>query len=61
MDDESLRARDDLSVERVAVVGPGGAGKSTFARALGARTGLPVVHLDQSYWKPGWTETPKDE
>jgi adenylate kinase family enzyme len=53
--------RDDATVERVAVVGPGGAGKSTFAEELGRRTGLPVVHLDQHYWKPGWVETPKDE
>lgn len=48
-------------VERVAVVGPGGAGKSTFASALGARTGLPVVHLDRHFWKPGWVETDRDE
>lgn len=48
-------------MHRVAVVGPGGAGKSTFARELGRRTGLPVVHLDRHYWQPGWVETPKDE
>jgi adenylate kinase family enzyme len=47
-------------VERVAVVGPGGAGKSTFARELGRRTGLPVIHLDQHFWQPGWREPPKD-
>jgi adenylate kinase family enzyme len=45
-------------VRRVAVVGPGGAGKSTFARELGARTGLPVIHLDHHFWRPGWIETP---
>ena len=49
------------SMERVAVVGPGGAGKSTFARALGDRLDLPVVHLDRIFWKPGWVETPRDE
>lgn len=49
------------SMQRVAVVGPGGAGKSTFARALGASTGLPVVHLDRSFWAPGWIECPRDE
>lgn len=48
-------------MERVAIVGSSGAGKSTLARALGARTGLPVVHLDEHYWKPGWVETPSDE
>ncbi|MGO9873061.1 MAG: hypothetical protein ACLPVY_04605 [Acidimicrobiia bacterium] len=48
-------------MERVAVVGPGGAGKSTFAEELGRRTGLPVVHLDEHFWQPGWVETPKDD
>lgn len=48
-------------MERVAVVGPGGAGKSTFATALGEATGLPVVHLDRHFWQPGWVETPRDE
>lgn len=48
-------------MERVAVVGPGGAGKSTFAARLGQRTGLPVIHLDRHFWKPGWVETPPDE
>ena len=41
-------------MQRVLVVGAGGAGKSTFARTLGQRTGLPVVHLDQAYWRSGW-------
>jgi adenylate kinase family enzyme len=44
---------------RVLVDGMMGAGKSTFAVALGARTGLPVIHLDLHYWKPGW-ERPSD-
>lgn len=43
------------------MVGSGGAGKSTFARALGERTGLPVVHLDAHFWRPGWAEPPRDE
>lgn len=43
-------------MRRVLVIGPGGAGKSTFARRLGAMTGLPVVHLDRHYWRAGWVE-----
>lgn len=41
-------------MKRVAVVGSSGAGKSTFARELGARLGLPVLALDEHYWRPGW-------
>ena len=48
-------------MKRVAVIGSGGAGKSVFSRALGARTGLPVIHLDRLFWKPGWQETPEAE
>ncbi len=44
---------------RILVIGSPGAGKSTFARALAARTGLPLVHLDREYWQPGWVEPDK--
>jgi adenylate kinase family enzyme len=39
-------------------MGPPGSGKSTLARNIGARLGLPVFHLDQIYWRPGWIEAP---
>ena len=42
---------------RVLVSGMAGSGKSTFSRALSAKTGLPVIHLDVHYWKPGWVKT----
>jgi len=48
-------------VRRILIIGPGGAGKSTLARALGRRLGLEVFHLDKFYWRPGWVEPPKDE
>ena len=41
------------------VIGCGGAGKSTLARGIAARTGLPLVHLDRHYWRPGWQEPDK--
>ncbi|PZS27864.1 MAG: adenylate kinase, partial [Pseudonocardiales bacterium] len=41
--------------------GSGGAGKSTLAREVGARLGLPVVHLDQHFWRARWVEIPRDE
>lgn len=43
-------------MRRILVVGNGGAGKSTFSRRLGAALGLPVVHMDIHFWRPGWTE-----
>lgn len=46
-------------MERVAVVGPGGAGKSILSRQLGALLGVPVIHLDEHFWQPGWVETPQ--
>lgn len=48
-------------MQRVLVLGSGGAGKSTVAGEIGARLALPVVHLDQHYWRPGWIPLPPDE
>jgi adenylate kinase family enzyme len=45
-------------MRRILLIGSGGAGKSTLARRIAARTGLPLIHLDALYWKPGWVETP---
>lgn len=41
-------------MNKVLVLGCAGSGKSTFSRKLGQITGLPVIHLDSLYWKPGW-------
>jgi adenylate kinase family enzyme len=41
-------------MRRILVVGGPGAGKTTFARRLGAKLALPVVHLDFHYWRSGW-------
>lgn len=46
---------------RVVVTGMAGAGKSTFSRALSAKTGLPVIALDVHFWLPGWTEPTEAE
>ncbi len=48
-------------MKRVMIVGAPGSGKSTLARRLGARVGLPVVHIDRIHWKAGWVERPLDE
>jgi len=43
------------------IMGSSGSGKSTMARHLGEFYGLPVVHLDALYWKPGWVQSTKEE
>ena len=48
-------------MERILIIGCGGAGKSTLARQLGEKLGLPVVHLDRMFWNPGWVESAKEE
>ncbi len=48
-------------MERVLVIGCGGAGKSRLARGLAGALDLPLIHLDREYWRPGWIEpTPSD-
>ncbi len=43
-----------VAPRRIAVIGRGGAGKTTVALRLGQDLGLPVIHLDRLYWGPGW-------
>ena len=46
---------------RVIVTGLAGSGKSTLSLALAAKTGLPVIHLDLHFWKPGWVAPSETE
>jgi adenylate kinase family enzyme len=54
---QCCKANQDVVMRKVLVIGSGGAGKSTFAAKLSRRTGLPLIHLDSLYWRPGWIET----
>ena len=47
-------------MQRVLIIGPCGAGKSTLARRLGPILELPVIHLDALNWQPGWVTAPDD-
>jgi len=38
---------------KVLVFGNSGSGKSTYARALAAREGVPYLDLDSIVWEPG--------
>lgn len=47
-------------MKRVTVVGPSGSGKSTLARQIGGLYELPVFHMDQLFFNPGWEEKSKE-
>lgn len=46
---------------RFLVIGTSGAGKSTFAEALGKAAHCPHVELDRFYWGPGWEAVPHEQ
>ncbi|WP_027343099.1 P-loop NTPase family protein [Hamadaea tsunoensis] len=48
-------------MERIAVIGCGGSGKSTIAQQLGRALGLPVTHLDAVYYDENWQPLPQDD
>jgi adenylate kinase family enzyme len=53
-------AKDTL-VKRIMIVGCAGAGKSTLARRLSEKTGLPVFHIDRIYWTEGWVNRSRED
>ena len=48
-------------MKRVIVIGSPGAGKSTFARKLKDKTGLPLYYLDRIFHKPDGTTFTRKE
>ncbi len=47
-------------VKKVIIIGCPGGGKSTFARALAEKTGLPLYHLDMLYWNTDKTTVDRE-
>mgnify|MGYP000884104824 CR=1 FL=1 len=41
-------------MKKIAIIGSGGAGKSTLAITLAEQMTLPLHHLDRLYWRPNW-------
>ena len=48
-------------MQRILIIGSGGAGKTTLARTLGGILDISVIHLDALFWKPGWIESTSAE
>ena len=48
-------------MKRIMIIGCPGSGKSTFARGLAEKIGLPLYYLDMMYWNPDRTTKPKEE
>jgi len=46
-----------MPMKRVLVIGNPGAGKTTLAVKLGRILDLPVHHLDNLFWRPGWKKS----
>lgn len=50
-----------MTMQRIVILGRGGAGKSTVARRLGELVGLPVIELDKHFWQPGLVPLPREK
>jgi adenylate kinase family enzyme len=48
-------------VDRIAIVGCGGSGKSCLARSLGSLLGITPVHLDGLYYNQDWKPLDKEQ
>lgn len=48
-------------MKKVIVIGCPGSGKTTFAKKLGDKTGLPLYHLDAIWHKPDRTHISREE
>jgi len=49
------------NLNKIAILGITGSGKSTVSRRIAEKTGLPLFHMDALFWKSGWTEVPEAE
>jgi len=52
---------DNCPMRRISVVGSSSSGKTTTARAVANRLGVPHLELDSLFHQPGWTQKPDPE
>lgn len=48
-------------MDRIAIIGCGGSGKTTISRQLGEALNAPVTHLDAVYFDDEWNTLPKEK
>lgn len=48
-------------MERIMIIGCSGSGKTTLALTLKEKLGLPLIHLDQLWWKGDWENVTREE
>lgn len=47
--------------KKIILIGSAGSGKSYMSNKLAEITGLPLIHLDNEFWKPNWEKTKRGE
>ena len=52
---------NNLPGSKILVLGCSGSGKSFFARKLREKTGLPLIHLDNIWWRSDRTHLSREE
>ncbi len=50
----------EYAINKIAIVGIGGAGKSFASRKIAEKTGLPLFHMDPLFWKGNWESVPEE-
>lgn len=51
----------NIAIKRIAVIGISASGKSVFAKKLAEKSKLPLIHMDQIFWRGNWEEVPEAE
>lgn len=52
---------DENGLYRVVIRGNSGTGKTTLADQLSQILNVPVIHMDELFWAPGWVKRTDEE